>query len=73
MLKFSIRRRFEQNQKDVSLTTLLLMPTLCERLFELLNVEKMTEELKKRREGLDKAEKLKLWNEVKLTSKKSFF
>jgi peroxin-3 len=42
----SIRRRFEQNQQDCTLTVLSLLPSIADRLFSEMDVERLTEQLK---------------------------
>ena len=45
----SIRRRFEQNQTDCTITVLALLPTLTENVLEALPVEQLTQELQQKR------------------------
>ncbi len=42
---FSLRRRFEQNQQDVSFTIMALLPTLGAHILEGMDVEGVTQEL----------------------------
>ena len=41
----SLRKRFGQNQQDVSFTIMALLPTIGARIFEGMNVEEITEQL----------------------------
>lgn len=45
----SIRRRFEQNQTDCTITVLALLPTLTENVLEELPVEQLTHELQQKK------------------------
>lgn len=45
----SIRRRFEQNQTDCTITVLALLPTLTENILEELPVEQLTQELQQKK------------------------
>jgi peroxin-3 len=45
----SIRRRFEQNQTDCTITVLALLPTLTENIIERLPVEQLTNDLQQKR------------------------
>ncbi|KIW26848.1 uncharacterized protein PV07_06650 [Cladophialophora immunda] len=45
----SIRRRFEQNQTDCTITVLALLPTLTENILEDLPVEQLTHELQQKK------------------------
>jgi len=47
--KENIRRRFEQNQTDCTITVLALLPTLTENILEKLPVEQLTTELQQKR------------------------
>ena len=47
----SLKRRFEQNQQDCTLTLLSLLPTIVEDLFTKMNVEQLTEQLKRNRQS----------------------
>jgi peroxin-3 len=47
--RFSLRRRFEQNQEDCTFTVLALLPTATERILEELPVEKFTHELQQKK------------------------
>ncbi|KAI9706820.1 MAG: peroxin [Bogoriella megaspora] len=46
--KENLRRRFEQNQEDCTLTVLALLPTLKENIIEALPVERTVDELKQK-------------------------
>ena len=46
---FSLRRRFEQNQRDCTFTVLALLPTVTENIVEALPVEQITNELQQKR------------------------
>jgi hypothetical protein len=48
-LERSLRRRFEQNQEDASLTILSWLPSVAEYLMDALPVESLTEDLKRLR------------------------
>ncbi|KAI0089446.1 Peroxin-3 [Irpex rosettiformis] len=43
--KENLRRRFEQNQQDISFTIMALLPTIGARIIEGMNVEEITEQL----------------------------
>jgi peroxin-3 len=45
---FSLRRRFQQTQDDVSYTALALLPTLGDQILETMDVEALTRELQAR-------------------------
>jgi peroxin-3 len=45
----SIRRRFEQNQTDCTITVLALLPTLAENIIDDLPVEQLTQELQQKK------------------------
>ncbi|KEF61700.1 uncharacterized protein A1O9_03269 [Exophiala aquamarina CBS 119918] len=47
--KENIRRRFEQNQTDCTITVLALLPTLTENVIEELPVEQLTQELQQKK------------------------
>ncbi|KAL2417710.1 Peroxisomal biogenesis factor 3 [Exophiala dermatitidis] len=47
--KENIRRRFEQNQTDCTITVLALLPTLTENVLEELPVEQLTHELQQKK------------------------
>ncbi|KAH0846801.1 Peroxisomal biogenesis factor 3 [Fonsecaea pedrosoi] len=47
--KENIRRRFEQNQTDCTITVLALLPTLTENILEDLPVEQLTHELQQKK------------------------
>ncbi|EXJ80461.1 hypothetical protein A1O1_08606 [Capronia coronata CBS 617.96] len=47
--KENIRRRFEQNQTDCTITVLALLPTLTENVMEELPVEQLTHELQQKK------------------------
>ena len=47
--RFSLRRRFEQNQTDCTITVLALLPTVVENILEALPVEDLTNELQQKR------------------------
>ncbi|KAI9661832.1 MAG: peroxin [Bathelium mastoideum] len=47
--KENLRRRFEQNQEDCTLTVLALLPTLKENVFNALPVERTVEELQQKK------------------------
>lgn len=47
--RYSLRRRFEQNQTDCTYTVLALLPTAAEDILEALPVEELTKELQKKR------------------------
>lgn len=49
MNSLSIRRRFEQNQTDCTITVLALLPTLAENIVEDLPVERLTHELQQKK------------------------
>lgn len=49
ILAASIRRRFEQNQTDCTMTALALLPTLTENVLEQLPVEQLTNELQQKK------------------------
>ena len=53
LIRFSLRRRFQQNQEDCTFTVLALLPTAAENILESLPVESITHELQQQ-----KAEKL---------------
>lgn len=54
--KENIRRRFEQNQIDCSITVLALLPTLTENIVDALPAEQLTQELQqKKQERLQRA------------------
>ena len=47
--RYSLRRRFEQNQTDCTYTVLALLPTAAEDILETLPVEELTKELQRKR------------------------
>jgi peroxin-3 len=47
--RFSLRRRFEQNQTDCTITVLALLPTAVENILEALPVEELTNELQQKK------------------------
>lgn len=48
-VNFSLRRRFEQNQADCTITVLALFPTATEKIIESLPVEELTHELQQKK------------------------
>lgn len=73
----SIRRRFEQNQTDCTITVLALLPTLTENIIEKLPVEQLTHELQQKRaerlarasgEGLSESSSLRDGDTASLSS-----
>ncbi|KAL8670836.1 MAG: hypothetical protein Q9168_004636 [Polycauliona sp. 1 TL-2023] len=47
--KENLRRRFQQNQEDCTITVLALLPTATENVMELLPVERITEDLQQKK------------------------
>ena len=47
--KYSLRRRFQQNQEDCTFTVLALLPTAAEDIIEALPVENITHELQQQK------------------------
>ena len=45
----SLRRRFQQNQEDCTITVLELLPTVAENIFEVLPSEKIAEEIQQKK------------------------
>ena len=45
----SLRRRFQQNQEDCTITVLELLPTVTENVLEALNAERITQELQQKK------------------------
>ena len=45
VVRSSLRRRFEQNQQDISFTVMALLPTLGTHILEGMDVEGVTQEL----------------------------
>ena len=45
----SLRRRFQQNQEDCTITVLELLPTVAENILEALPAEKIAEEIQQKR------------------------
>jgi peroxin-3 len=57
-----LKKRFETTQTDSTLTTLSLLPAVSDFLFQSMNVENLTVQLK---DIKDKKEKLIIWNKIK--------
>lgn len=57
------QHHFDSNQRTCNMTVLSMLPTLREKLLELLNTEALTEQLKS-----NPANKLQLWEEIKVMS-----
>ena len=49
LIEYSIKRRFEQNQIDCSITVLALLPTLTENVVDALPAEQLTQELQQKK------------------------
>ncbi|KAI0342474.1 hypothetical protein BDW22DRAFT_1407561 [Trametopsis cervina] len=56
--KDNLRRRFDQNQQDVSFTIMALLPTLGARIIEGMDVEGVTEQLQSQTKALKAKEEL---------------